>query len=220
MVNNLTEIAQAYKAASSSSDLSELSGPESIKEDDLDHEPTTSSKKSPDYLGVPKSNDNRESKESSPMINYAEHENEGDDEDSQNSQHIYSNPMVSDDEDENEPNRKMMNGEGNNTNGTLTVTKVQLRGDCIGSTTYSERHVLKTLIKWMKQVELMQQQQEADSEVKLELESEFDHELSLFWDMTSEADVARYVVEKDVLQLISESLNINQCDRLVVSNKP
>jgi len=57
------------------------------------------------------------------------------------------------------------------------------------------------------------------AETGLKLERDFDKELSLLWDMSSETDVMEYLVDKDIFQLLQNTLLTSASDRLTVTNR-
>lgn len=117
------------------------------------------------------------------------------------------NPMVSDEE--------------------CSETEEAFRGDRIGSTTYSERHVLKILMKWLEEIprysienllkerEKEENDEEAEKKV-LRLDTEFEEQMSLLWDMSSETDVMSFLVENKVFSIISDTIDRSACNRLTV----
>lgn len=120
------------------------------------------------------------------------------------------NPMVSDEE--------------------CSETEEAFRGDRIGSTTYSERHVLKILMKWLEEIprysienllkarEKEENDEEAEKKV-LRLDTEFEEQMSLLWDMSSETDVMSFLVENKIFSIISDTIDRSACNRLTVGLK-
>lgn len=80
---------------------------------------------------------------------------------------------------------------------------VLIRGDAIGTTLYSERFVLSTLLKLTK----------LEKEL-VEIES-FENDLCSLWDMTIEEDVVHLLLEHNVLELFAHCLNVTNDKRLV-----
>ncbi|XP_011188621.2 protein saal1 [Zeugodacus cucurbitae] len=78
-----------------------------------------------------------------------------------------------------------------------------MRGDAIGTTLYSERFVLSTLLKLTK----------LEKELA-EIES-FENDLCSVWDMTIEEDVVHLLLEHNVLDLFAHCINATTDKRLV-----
>ncbi|XP_049778748.1 uncharacterized protein LOC126175805 [Schistocerca cancellata] len=76
----------------------------------------------------------------------------------------------------------------------------QMKGDRIGNTMYSERSVLKTLIK-LSQI--------------TEFTSEFEEELCLLWDMTVEEDVVNFLMNNNFLDLATHIIMTIEDNRLI-----
>jgi hypothetical protein len=51
----------------------------------------------------------------------------------------------------------------------------------------------------------------------MKLERDFDKELSLLWDMSSETDVMNYLVEKDIFSILRDTILSSTCNRLTVN---
>ncbi|XP_053963906.1 uncharacterized protein LOC128866890 [Anastrepha ludens] len=79
----------------------------------------------------------------------------------------------------------------------------RMRGDAIGSTLYSERFVLSTLLKLTK------------VEKELAQNESFESDLCSVWDMTIEKDVVLLLLEHNVLDLFAHCINITEDKRLV-----
>lgn len=78
-----------------------------------------------------------------------------------------------------------------------------IRGDAIGTTLYSERFVLSTLLKLTK---LEKELSENDS---------FENDLCTIWDMTIEEDVVQLLLEHNVLELFADCIFATNDKRLV-----
>lgn len=78
----------------------------------------------------------------------------------------------------------------------------KMKGDAIGDTLYSERWVLKTLIK----VTQFTDDQWND---------DFETELCSLWDMTLEKDVVNFLMEQNIFVIISDAIKISDNDRFI-----
>ncbi|XP_075991928.1 uncharacterized protein LOC142987206 [Anticarsia gemmatalis] len=78
-------------------------------------------------------------------------------------------------------------------------------GDAIGNTTYSERFVLRTLIKFANLNTLKE-------ELK---EKSFEEDLCVLWDMTAERDVVLFLQRYDALKLFNFALSVIDRKRIV-----
>lgn len=82
---------------------------------------------------------------------------------------------------------------------------VQITGDVIGDTAYSERFVLKILLKLANRDTLQE-------EIK---EPTFEEELCTLWDMTAERDVVLYLQTHDTLNLFYYALPVIETQRII-----
>ncbi|XP_046395529.1 protein saal1 [Ischnura elegans] len=85
----------------------------------------------------------------------------------------------------------------------------KIKGDAIGNTMYSERWVLKTLIK------LSEKYMDYTSSDDYRLESDLEGDLGLLWDMTIEPDVAKYLMDHNALDIIMDVLKFSGSPRLI-----
>lgn len=81
---------------------------------------------------------------------------------------------------------------------------VEIRGDTIGNTAYSESFVLNLLLK-LNTLEYL------DEDSLLEY---VDKELCILWDMTTEGDVTEFLVNQNVMQIFCDVLKVNYSARL------
>ncbi|XP_018804978.1 PREDICTED: uncharacterized protein LOC108978918 [Bactrocera latifrons] len=79
----------------------------------------------------------------------------------------------------------------------------RIRGDAIGTTLYSERFVLSTLLKLTK------------LEKELSENESFENDLCTIWDMTIEEDVVQLLLEHNVLELFADCIIATNDKRLV-----
>ncbi|KAF4523664.1 hypothetical protein B566_EDAN006034 [Ephemera danica] len=84
-----------------------------------------------------------------------------------------------------------------------------IKGDMIGDTIYSERWVLKTLMT------ITQKYSDYCQDEVRELESSVEEDLCTLWDMSAESDVARYLVNHHILDLIASIIDQCQNARLM-----
>ncbi|KAL1131357.1 hypothetical protein AAG570_010975 [Ranatra chinensis] len=77
-----------------------------------------------------------------------------------------------------------------------------MKGDAIGNTLYSERWVLKALMK-LTQLE------------KQEINDEFESELCLLWDMTIEKDVVNFMMKHDFLSIATKVIQSSENMRII-----
>ncbi|OXA46824.1 uncharacterized protein LOC110855962 [Folsomia candida] len=109
-----------------------------------------------------------------------------------------------------------------------------LRGDRIGATTYSERHVIKILMKWVQELPkysddgttIAKEDKTSDDVAAATenpapvvdknrfLEPDFEEEMALLWDMSFEPDVMNFLVQQNAFNIIRETLHASCCDRL------
>jgi len=88
----------------------------------------------------------------------------------------------------------------------------KLKGDSIGDTLYSEKWVLKTLMKLTQ--DLPKYSEREDSLV--ELDETLESDLCLLWDMTSDPDVATCLFKHDIVDLVKCIILHSQAPRLTV----
>lgn len=81
---------------------------------------------------------------------------------------------------------------------------VEIRGDTIGNTAYSESFVLNVLLK-LNTLEYLDEDN---------LEQYIDRELCVLWDMTTEGDVSEFLVNQNTLQIFCDVLKANYSARL------
>ncbi|CAL8092622.1 unnamed protein product [Orchesella dallaii] len=99
-------------------------------------------------------------------------------------------------------------------------TEEAFRGDRIGTTVYSERHVLKILMKWVEEIpkysneELLENEVEQTESKNQRLERDFEEQMSLLWDMSAETDVMKFLVENKIFSFIRDTLDRSCCNRL------
>lgn len=86
----------------------------------------------------------------------------------------------------------------------------KLKGDSIGDTLYSEKWVLKTLMKLTQ--DLPKYSEREDSLV--ELDETLESDLCLLWDMTSDPDVATCLFKHDIVDLVKCIILHSQAPRL------
>lgn len=92
-----------------------------------------------------------------------------------------------------------------------------LRGDAIGSTAYSERFVLSTLLALGKLTEKQTVEDEnTDSdESKTELDRDLEESLETLWDMTMQEDVVKLLLSHDVIEIFTNIISIVKNWRLI-----
>ncbi|CAH1401950.1 unnamed protein product [Nezara viridula] len=78
----------------------------------------------------------------------------------------------------------------------------KMKGDAIGDTLYSERWVLKTLMKIIEY---------SDDSWNEELESE----LCALWDMTLEKDVVNFLMDQNIFLIVTDALQVSQNNRFI-----
>lgn len=83
----------------------------------------------------------------------------------------------------------------------VEVDETRIRGDAIGNTLYSERWVIKILMKLVKHCDE-------------EWTDDFETELCLLWDMTMERDVVNLLMEHKFLELSSQIIKTTTLPRL------
>lgn len=81
---------------------------------------------------------------------------------------------------------------------------VEIRGDTIGNTAYSESFVLNVLLK-LNTIEYLDEDN---------LEQYIEKELCVLWDMTTEGDVSEFLVCQNVMQIFCDVLKVNYSARL------
>ncbi|KAJ9584752.1 hypothetical protein L9F63_020902, partial [Diploptera punctata] len=83
----------------------------------------------------------------------------------------------------------------------VEIDETRIRGDAIGDTLYSERWVIKILMKLVKHRDE-------------EWSDDFETELCLLWDMTMDADVVNLLMDHKFLSLSSQIIKTTSIPRL------
>lgn len=86
-----------------------------------------------------------------------------------------------------------------------TENSIQVAGDVIGDTAYSERFVLKILLK-LANLDTLKE------EIK---EKAFEDDICILWDMTAERDVVLFLQKYDVLKLFNFALPVIEIPRII-----
>ncbi|KAG8234867.1 hypothetical protein J437_LFUL013154 [Ladona fulva] len=84
----------------------------------------------------------------------------------------------------------------------------KMKGDAIGDTLYSERWVLKTLMK------LSKEYSNYCNPDDYHLETSLEEDLSVLWDMTIEPAVAEFLMENNVVELITDVITVSCSPRM------
>jgi len=90
----------------------------------------------------------------------------------------------------------------------------RLKGDSIGDTLYSEKWVLKTLMKLTEEIPKYSAANNEDPDVVVELNETLESDLCLLWDMSAEPDVATCLFHHDILDLIKYVISCSCAPRL------